>query len=164
MSQILNRNRYFSTSRIARGFTLIEVMIVVAIVAILATIALPNYRDYILRGQLVDGTNGLAAFRANMERYYQDNRTYAATGANVPPCDASLNAGLRTVGTFLITCNGPGAPTTTAYTLQAAGSGATNNFIFTVNETGAQQTTSIGMPGWGTVPATCWLVKRGQTC
>ena len=43
-------------------------MITVAIVAILASIALPSYRDYILRGQLVDATNLLSAGRANMER------------------------------------------------------------------------------------------------
>ena len=72
-------------SRLARGrsqgFTLLELMIVVAIVAILTTIAYPNYRDYVIRGQLVDATQGLSAVRANMERYFQDNRTYQPIGA-----------------------------------------------------------------------------------
>ncbi len=68
-----------------RGFTLIELMITVAIVAILAAIALPSYRDYILRGQVVDATNGLAGMRADMERFFQDNRTYATTGTFTTP-------------------------------------------------------------------------------
>src|SRR5450631_4724882 len=70
----------------SKGFTLIELMIVVAIVAILTTIAYPNYRDYVIRGQLVDATQGLSALRANLERYFQDNRTYAAIGPFTPPC------------------------------------------------------------------------------
>ncbi len=149
------------------GFTLIEVMIVVAIVAILAAIALPAYSDYILRGRLVDGTNGLAAFRANMERYYQDNRTYAAittvTPNIVPPCDASIPVADRTVGTFVISC--VGNPTATGYTLQAAGSGPTNGFDFRIDQRGDQRTEAVGVSGWGTVPAVgCWLVKRGMTC
>src|SRR6195952_463946 len=89
-----------------RGFTLIEVMITVAIVAILAAVALPSYRDYILRGQLVDATNLLAAGRANMERYFQDNRTYAAvtTPALYPPCHANIPVAQRTQGAFVLTC------------------------------------------------------------
>ncbi len=71
--------------RRAQGFTLIELMIVVAIVAILTTIAYPNYRDYVIRGQLVDATQGLAAVRANMERYFQDNRSYVASARSPLP-------------------------------------------------------------------------------
>src|SRR3984957_2381011 len=70
----------------SQGFTLIELMITVAIVAILAAIAIPNYRDYVIRGQLVDATQGLAARRATMERYFQDNRTYAAAPGFPNPC------------------------------------------------------------------------------
>jgi len=137
-------------------------MIVVAIVAILAAIAVPSYRDYVLRGQLSDGTNGLATFRADMERYFQDNRTYLPVGGFVPPCDASRAASLRTVGTFVITCD-PALLTATSYGLVATGSNSTADFIFTLNQQGLRGTTQT-VAGWGTYPATCWLLKRGLTC
>ena len=54
--------------RPAGGFTLIEVMVTVAIVAILAAIAYPSYRDYVLRGRLVDATTGLAETSLNDTR------------------------------------------------------------------------------------------------
>ncbi|MCH8856823.1 MAG: prepilin-type N-terminal cleavage/methylation domain-containing protein, partial [Proteobacteria bacterium] len=54
----------------AQGFTLIEVMITVAIVAILAAVALPQYRDYVTRSRLADASTGLSTVRAQMERYF----------------------------------------------------------------------------------------------
>ncbi|HZF85333.1 MAG TPA: prepilin-type N-terminal cleavage/methylation domain-containing protein, partial [Burkholderiaceae bacterium] len=58
-----------------RGFTLIEVMVVVAVIGILAAIAYPSYRDYVLRGQIAEGTAGLMSLQADMERHYQNHRT-----------------------------------------------------------------------------------------
>lgn len=139
----------------AGGFTLIEVMITVAIVAILAAVALPSYRDYILRGQLVDGTNGLAALRADMERFYQDNRSYLKTGSFVPPCSKTNVAGY-----FMLSCS---ASDSTSYTLQAVGSGPTSGFTFTVNQLGVQATTITGVSGWSGC-STAWVTRRGQTC
>lgn len=144
-----------------RGFTLIEVMIVVAIVAILAAIALPGYRDYVLRSQLSDATTALTTYRADMERYFQDNRTYAAVGTTIlPPCHGDRPAASRTVGSFVITCSALGANN---YTLVATGSGSTNGFAFSLTQQGLQGTTSAPT-GWGTTPASCWLLKRGQGC
>lgn len=60
------------------GFTLIELMIAVAIVAILVGVALPSYRDYVRRGQLPEAFSTLADYRVKMEQYYQDNRNYGA--------------------------------------------------------------------------------------
>ena len=62
--------------KLHRGFTLIEVMIVVAIVAILATVALPAYTDYLRRGQIPEAFTYLSDYRVKMEQYYQDQRMY----------------------------------------------------------------------------------------
>ena len=147
-------------SRAQQGFTLIELMIVVAIIAILASVAVPSYREYILRGQLVDATNLLSTLQANMERYYQDNRTYAAVGAVNPPCADAIPAKDRTLGKFIVTCP---APTAAGYTMTATGSGTVSTFKFTVDQSSARTTTvTAGPVGWNS--GSCWLVKKGQTC
>ncbi|MGJ7501690.1 type IV pilin protein [Variovorax sp. ZT5P49] len=143
----------------AAGFTLIEVMITVAIVAILASLALPSYRDYVLRGQLVDGTNGLSAMRADMERFYQDNRSYLKTGTFVPPCSKTT-----VVGYFTLSCTTDPAATSTSYTLQAVGSGPTTGFTFFVDQLGVQSTTiDSKVSGWTGCKA-AWVTRRGQAC
>ena len=71
-------HRKGSLSR-SRGFTLIEVMITVVIVAVLAAIALPNYTDYITRSKFAEAQGALADLRVKMEQYYQDNRRYSTT-------------------------------------------------------------------------------------
>ncbi len=60
----------------AAGFTLIELMIVVAVIAILAAIAIPMFADYVMRGKIVDATAHLGDLRTQMEKYFMDNRTY----------------------------------------------------------------------------------------
>jgi len=67
--------------KLQRGFTLIELMIVVAIIAILSTIAYPAYTDYITRGKITEATSALASKRILMEQFFQDNRTYASAPA-----------------------------------------------------------------------------------
>ena len=141
------------------GFTLIELMIVVAIVAILTTIAYPNYRDYVIRGQLVDATQGLAALRANMERYFQDNRRYDPAPGFPDPCAAPQVP--FAAGKFTITCP---TLTPTTFTAQAVGTaGALAGFTFTVNETNTQVTTVTTPPAPATFLgcANAWITKTG---
>ena len=143
-----------------RGFTLIEVMIVVGMIAILSAIALPSYRDYVIRSRLVDATNGLNTVKADMERHFQDNRTFANAGTRVSPC--LRPPGQLTFGRFVVSCSAP--PTATTYTLVATGSGEMTGFGFTVNETDVRTTTTT-VTGWTqATPNTCWILRRGQTC
>jgi type IV pilus assembly protein PilE len=134
-------------------------MMAVAIVGILAAVAFPSYRDYITRGQLTDATNGLSAMRAQMERHYQDNRTYATAGAFVTPC-ATTNAASRTFGLFVVSC--PTAPTATTFTLRATGSGSVAGFTYTINQLDVRATTAAAT-GWPTC-ASKWLTRKGQPC
>jgi type IV pilus assembly protein PilE len=61
------------------GFTLVELMVVVAIIGILAAVALPAYNDYIRRGQVTEAVGALSDYRIKMEQYFQDHRNYGAT-------------------------------------------------------------------------------------
>lgn len=144
--------------KLNRGFTLIELLIAVAIIGILAAVALPSYSDYVTRGYLVDATTALSTSRSQMEQYFQDNRTYLAVGTSFsPPCLTST-----TVGKFSVSCVSANV-TATAYLITATGAGAASAFTYTIDQTNVQRTTAI-KTGWGTVPANCWIVKKGQAC
>lgn len=143
--------------KLNRGFTLIELLIAVAIIGILAAVALPSYSDYVTRGYLVDATTALSTSRSQMEQYFQDNRTYLEVGSFSPPCLNSTN-----VGKFSVSCVAANV-TATAYLITATGSGSVSAFTYTINQTNTQRTTAI-KTGWGTVPANCWIVKKGQAC
>lgn len=58
---------------VQKGFTLIELMIVVAIIGILAAIAIPAYQDYTIRAQVTEGMNLAAAVKAEVAEYYAQN-------------------------------------------------------------------------------------------
>jgi type IV pilus assembly protein PilE len=152
--------------RPATGFTLIELMIAVSIVAILAAIAYPSYRNYVIRGQLVSATAGLAAVQANMERYFQDNRTYIGG-----PCSTVANYNTFQVSCPLPLTNPPATlipptptnPTATAFQLQAVGSGTTAGFVFFIDQAGSQASTvTTPAPSGWTTCTTGWETRAGQ--
>lgn len=150
----------------AGGFTLIELMMAVAIVAILGAVAYPSYRDYIVRGQLTDATTALSTFRADMERHFQDNRSFKTVGSFVTPCQVTTVA-QRTVGNFVISCAGDAATAEgyvldNAYRLLATGSGPAAGFKFTVTHQDVRATTAAPS-GWNTC-TTAWLTRKGQPC
>jgi prepilin-type N-terminal cleavage/methylation domain-containing protein len=144
----------------AAGFTLIELMVTVTIVAILAAIAVPSYRNYVIRGQLTDATNGLSAMRANMERYYQDNRQYTNLAGTTWPC---TTANLPSSTNFTFSCvNTVASPP--SYQLKAVGTaGQLQGFTYYVDNTGLMSTTVATPPapsGWASC-STGWVTKQG---
>lgn len=158
------------TRQAQRGFTLIELIIAIAIVSILTAIAIPAYTDYVIRGQLVDGANGLAAMRTQMEQYFQDNRTYASVTTTAtpavtftPPCTTGATYGL-----FTVSCTT--APTSSAYIITAVGKTGSNvaGFTYSINQLNERKTISLPSTVWGSFPQTaapyCWITKKGMTC
>lgn len=72
-----------------RGFTLIELMIVVAIIAVLASVAYPSYKEYVARSRRAEARAVLVAAQQWMERFYTENFRYDKNSAGVAVTDAT---------------------------------------------------------------------------
>lgn len=147
------------------GFTLIELMIVIAIISILAAIAVPQYNDYVRRAALQEAFTSLADFRVRLEQFYQDNRAYGTVG-EATPCghDGTANrinfapAGAR----FSYNCalNGPAGSENQAFLVTATGNGASaTGHVFTLDNNNGKATTLFKGAAAG---KSCWLVSGGE--
>lgn len=157
----MHRTRPAHLPRRQLGFTLIEIMIAVAIIGILAAVAIPSYRDYVLRGHISSAVTGLSTVRAQMERHFQDNRRYTTNGTFITPCAVTPES-TRTFERFVVSC--VGTPTDTTYTLQAVGQGPAAGFTYTINQADARATTAVPASSGYVTCTTKWIVKKGDTC
>lgn len=117
------------------GFSLVELLVTVAIVAVLAAIALPSYRRYVLQGNRTDAIKALAFYQQALERCYSLNFTYVGCAQT-----ASLPAA-TTDGYYTIAL--PAADlSASAYTLQATTAGTqaadTQCKVFTITQASVQ--------------------------
>ncbi|MVF21364.1 type IV pilin protein [Methylocaldum sp. BRCS4] len=101
-----------------RGFTLMELMIAVAVVGILAAVAFPSYQSQVIKTRRSDGKAALMSAAAKQEQYYLDNKTYANT---MTALGYSANPASSAEGYYQISIT---ASSATAFTLQAAPQGS----------------------------------------
>src|SRR5271169_6843052 len=123
-----------------KGFSMIELMIVVAIIGILAKIAIPAYANYVMRGEIPDATSNLASKRTQMEQWYQDNRTYLSGGA----CPTTVAPDTTSSKYFTFACT---VITATTYTIAATGIGSMAGFTYTIDQ-GNNKRTTAAPAGW----------------
>jgi type IV pilus assembly protein PilE len=140
------------------GFTLVELLITVAVVGILTSIALPSYTRYVARGKITDAMAALADYSVKMEQYFQDNRNYGVANSACPVAAAASQY-------FTYTCTVGAATPSTSYLASAnsiAGAlGAANgDYSYTINQSNTK--TSSKYAG-SAVTKNCWLVK-GSEC
>lgn len=137
----------YSSAKVS-GFTLVELMVTIAIIAILASIALPSYTSYVARSKIAEATSELSQWRNAAERFYQDNRTYTDVCTNTGPVGAKY---------FTYSC----VSTAETYTLTATGinNQGMEGYVYTVNQNNDRATTKFANE---TVAASCWLTKKGS--
>ena len=131
------------------GFTLIELMIVVVVVGILTSIAVPAYTDHIVRGKIAQGVGALSEAKVRMEQVFNSERTYDCTLKFDPifqdtPFDVAVSNCTST--TFTMTATGKSANGMSGYT-------------YTINPSGDKTSKTP------TVAASqsCWLLSKGAT-
>lgn len=131
------------------GFTLIELMIVVVVVGILTSIAVPAYTDHIVKGKIAQGVGALSEAKVRMEQVFNSERTYDCTLKFDPifqdtPFDVAVSNCTST--TFTMTATGKSANGMSGYT-------------YTINQSGDKTSKTP------TVAASqsCWLLSKGAT-
>ena len=133
----------------SRGFTLVELVVTVAIVAILGSVALPAYNRYVFRSRISPALYALNSFQAQMEQRYQDVNNYG-----IRTCLVETS----TVSNFAISCaltlDGQG------FTATATGSGPVAGVVYSIDQNATRIT--VAHP-YGVPTTVCWSI-RGTTC
>jgi type IV pilus assembly protein PilE len=143
--------------RRSSGFTLIEMMMAVAVVGILAAIAFPAYTEYIRRSELPEAFNTLADYHNKMEQYFFDNKKYGAGGDCANDASANQwNTFPRTVKYFTFDCAlGDDGQ---SYTLTADGAtGSAVGHTYTLDQSNRKSTTQF--KGSSYSGNSCWFSK-----
>lgn len=137
------------------GFTLLELMILIGVIAIFAVIALPSYNAYVTRSKLREAQTGLATYYVRMEQFFQDNRNYGSGHCAVAPPSGTVAKNFS----FSCALNGTG------YIAKAVGMPelSTQGFTFTVDEVNTRRTTAVPS-GWTLPTDNCWITNKEGAC
>jgi type IV pilus assembly protein PilE len=151
--------------KLQQGFSLIELMVTIVIVSILASIAIPSYRDYVVRGRIPEATAALGDIRVRMEQFFQDNQSYPTGGcATAPTLPTATQISVPAGSSFAFSC----ATTATTYTITATGGSGMSGFQYTIDQFNNRASNFSGTAatqGWTShSPNNCWVNKKGGGC
>lgn len=134
-----------------RAFTLVEVMIVVAIIGILTAVAIPAYSGYVLRTRLSSGFSALGAMELTAEQHWPNARTYDGLADKLPAESANFKYEASNL-------------TASTYTVTATGQGTAAGFKYSIDETGLKKTIAVPATGGWTTNGKCWVDRKGGKC
>ncbi len=129
---------------IQNGFTLVELMIVVAIIGILAAIAIPSYQDYTARAQVSEAIQITSSFRSSMAEYYQTRALWPSNLTAV----GQTTAGKYTFSTLITTGGGSTGTVIITSTMRNTGvSPQVSNEAFAISSEDGGETWQCGQLG-----------------
>jgi len=132
-----------------KGFTLIELMIVVAIIGILAAIAIPMYRTQQIKSKMTEGTRAVSTVSSAIGDYYQDEEDWPPACADVSAIDLTLGVGISTARYISAMSTDSSGVITVTYQGVASDVNA-NSLVLspTISATGAMEWawSGVGMP------------------
>lgn len=130
----------------AFGFTLLELMIVVAIIAIIAAIAIPAYSDYVTRARRADGKTALIALQLAQEKWRSNNPAYTTNMASLPAATTSPD------NYYTISISEASTATYTAVAAPTAAQVDPECGSLIIDESGTESVTGTA----SATPDTCW--------
>lgn len=139
---------------------MLELMVVMAIIGIISSFAIPSYQQYIMRGELVSTTTTLSTLATQMEKTYLDNfRRYGSDSA----CTLAMPVSAQNKFSYACktTDNAGQNFVITATSNQAAGTYAQNKFVYTLDNNGVQQTTKFNGVEKN---KSCWIRDQQDNC
>jgi type IV pilus assembly protein PilE len=150
-------------ARPIRGFSLVEMMVTISILAIFARLAIPAYSSYVLRGKVSQAFAQLSSLAIGLQQVYQDNRSYSGGTTNASGCLTSGPgaAPSTNTGDFSYSCT----LGTTTFTITATGKSGTTvaSYAYTLDNTGARGTST---PSGALFPSNsaCWVQSTSGAC